>query len=170
VSPAIIFQVHLMLGYVPWLLALSAYVFPRLRAMDRLQVQRAIAVLHSFRFFGLAFIMPGIVGPGLPSGFAIPAAYGDLTTGVLAMLALLSFRIRPLFWLLVAGFNVFGAADIILGYVHGIQFGLPEVAGQLGAAYAIPVLYVPLLMITHIVALGLLLRRQDQRAATPRPA
>ena len=169
-SPAIIFQVHLMLGYVPWLLALSAYVFPRLRAMDRLQVQRAIAVLHSFRFFGLAFIMPGVVGPGLPSGFAIPAAYGDLTTGVLAMLALLSFRIRPLFWLLVAGFNVFGAADIILGYVHGIQFGLPEVAGQLGAAYAIPVLYVPLLMITHIVALGLLLRRQDQRAATPRPA
>ena len=169
-SPAIIFQVHLMLGYVPWLLALSAYVFPRLRAMDRLQVQRAIAVLHSFRFFGLAFIMPGIVGPGLPSGFAIPAAYGDLTTGVLAMLALLSFRIRPLFWLLVAGFNVFGAADIILGYVHGIQFGLPEVAGQLGAAYAIPVIYVPLLMITHIVALGLLLRRQDQRAATPRPA
>jgi len=170
VSPAIIFQVHLMLGYVPWLLALSAYVFPRLRAMDRLQVQRAIAVLHSFRFFGLAFIMPGIVGPGLPSGFAIPAAYGDLTTGVLAMLALLSFRIRPLFWLLVAGFNVFGAADIILGYVHGIQFGLPEVAGQLGAAYAIPVIYVPLLMITHVVALGLLLRRQDQRAATPRPA
>ena len=169
-SPAIIFQVHLMLGYVPWLLALSAYVFPRLRAMDRLQVQRAIAVLHSFRFFGLAFIMPGVVGPGLPSGFAIPAAYGDLTTGVLAMLALLSFRIRPLFWLLVAGFNVFGAADIILGYVHGIQFGLPEVAGQLGAAYAIPVIYVPLLMITHIVALGLLLRRQDQRAATPRPA
>jgi len=159
-----------MLGYVPWLLALSAYVFPRLRAMDRLQVQRAIAVLHSFRFFGLAFIMPGIVGPGLPSGFAIPAAYGDLTTGVLAMLALLSLRIRPLFWLLVAGFNVFGAADIILGYVHGIQFGLPEVAGQLGAAYAIPVIYVPLLMITHIVALGLLLRRQDQRAATPRPA
>ena len=169
-SPAIIFQVHLMLGYVPWLLALSAYVFPRLRAMDRLQVQRAIAVLHSFRFFGLAFIMPGIVGPGLPSGFAIPAAYGDLTTGVLAMLALLSFRIRPLFWMLVAGFNVFGAADIILGYVHGIQFGLPEVAGQLGAAYAIPVIYVPLLMITHVVALGLLLRRQDQRAATPRPA
>ena len=169
-SPAIIFQVHLMLGYVPWLLALSAYVFPRLRAMDRLQVQRAIAVLHSFRFFGLAFIMPGVVGPGLPSGFAIPAAYGDLTTGVLAMLALLSFRIRPLFWLLVAGFNVFGAADIILGYVHGIQFGLPDVAGQLGAAYAIPVVYVPLLMITHIVALGLLLRRQDQRAATPRPA
>ena len=169
-SPAIIFQVHLMLGYVSWLLALSAYVFPRLRAMDRLQVQRAIAVLHSFRFFGLAFIMPGIVGPGLPSGFAIPAAYGDLTTGILAMLALLSFRIRPLFWLLVAGFNVFGAADIILGYVHGIQFGLPEVAGQLGAAYAIPVLYVPLLMITHVVALAVLLRRQDQRATTPRPA
>lgn len=169
-SPAIIFQLHLVVGYIPWLLALSAYVFPRLRSMDRLQVQRAIAVLHSFRFFGLAFIMPGIVGSDLPSGFAIPAAYGDFMTGVLAMLALLSFRIRPLFWVLVAGFNLFGAADIILGYIHGVQFGLPEVAGQLGAAYAIPVIYVPLLMITHVVALGLLLRRQDQRAAAPRPA
>jgi len=168
VSPAIIFQLHLALGYAPWLLLLSAYVFPRLRAMDRLQVQRAIAVLHSFRFFGLAFIMPGVVGPDLPSGFAIPAAYGDFATGLLAMLALLSFRIRPLFWVLVAGFNVFGAADIILGYIHGIQFGLPDVAGQLGAAYAIPVIYVPLLMITHVVALGLLLRRQDRPAETLR--
>ena len=167
--PAIIFQLQLILGYVPWLLLLSAYVFPRLRVMDRLEVQRAIAIVHSFRFFGLAFIMPGVVGPDLPSGFATSAAYGDFATGILAMLALLSFRIRPLFWVLVAGFNVIGAADIVLAYIHGIQFGLPDVAGQLGAAYAIPVIYVPLLMITHVVALSLLLRRQDRRAAVPRP-
>jgi hypothetical protein len=33
-------------------------------------------------------------------------------------------------------------------------------AGQLGATYAIPVLYVPVLMITHVVAFYLLLRPQ----------
>jgi len=38
------------------------------------------------------------------------------------------------------------------------------VAGQLGAAYAIPVIYVPLLMITHVTAFYLLLRPQAGRA------
>jgi hypothetical protein len=31
----------------------------------------------------------------------------------------------------------------------------------LGAAYVIPIIYVPLLMITHVVALYLLVRRQQ---------
>ena len=35
-------------------------------------------------------------------------------------------------------------------------------AGQLGAAYAIPIVYVPLLMITHCVAFYLLMRRQPK--------
>ena len=28
-------------------------------------MQRVIATLHSFRFFGLVFILPGVVGPNL---------------------------------------------------------------------------------------------------------
>jgi hypothetical protein len=51
------------------------YVWPWLKAMDRLEAQRAIATLHSFRFFGLVFILPGVVGPNLPAGFATFAAY-----------------------------------------------------------------------------------------------
>ena len=75
-SPATIFQIHLVLGYVPWLLCFGAYVWPRLNAMDPVEAQRAIATLHSFRFFGLVFIVPGVVGPNLPTGFAAFAAYG----------------------------------------------------------------------------------------------
>ena len=114
--------------------------------------------LHSFRFFGLVFILPGIVGPNLPAGFATFAAYGDFATGVLAILALLTARIRPLFWSFVVAFNLVGATDIIVDYYHAIQSGLPAMAGQLGATYAIPIIYVPLLMITHIIAFYLLLR------------
>ena len=58
-SPATIFQIHLVLGYVPWLLCFGAYVWPRLKSMDRVEAQRAIGTLHSFRFFGLVFIVPG---------------------------------------------------------------------------------------------------------------
>ena len=158
-SPATIFQIHLILGYVPWLLCVGVYVLPWLKSMNRVEAHRAIATLHSFRFFGLVFILPGVVGPNLPVGFAAFAAYGDFATGVLAMLALLTVRIRPLFWLFVIAFNLVGAVDIIVDYYHGNQVGLPALAGELGATYAIPIIYVPVLMITHFIAFYLLIDR-----------
>jgi hypothetical protein len=153
-----IFQIQLILGYVAWLLAFSVYLMPRLRSMENAHAQRAIATLHSFRFFGLVFIVPGVVGPTLPASFAVFAAWADFATGILALLALLTFRIRPLFWSFVVAFNIVGAIDLILDYYHAMRIGLPAIAGQLGSAYAIPILYVPLLMITHAIAFYLLLR------------
>jgi hypothetical protein len=162
-SPEIIFNLQLILGYVSWLLCFAVYIMPWLKSMDLVAAQRAIATLHSFRFFGLVFILPGVVGPNLPAaGFATFAAYWDLATGVLAILALLTVRIRPLFWLFVVAFNVVGIVDLILDYYHAIRVGLPAMAGQLGATYAIPILYVPALMITHVVAFYLVLRPQPK--------
>jgi hypothetical protein len=158
-----IFVIHLVIGYVAWLLCFGTYLWPRLEAMERANAQRAIATLHSFRFFGLVFILPGVVGPNLPGGFATFAAYGDFVTGVLALLALLTFRVRPLFLTLVAAFNVVGATDIIADYYRAIHAGLPQIAGQLGSTYWIPIIYVPLLMITHVAAFYFLLRPQSER-------
>jgi len=159
-----IFQIQLVLGYVAWLLCFGVYILPKLQAMDRIEAHRAIATFHSFRFFGLVFILPGVVGPHLPPDFASFAAYGDLATGVLAMLALLMVRVRPLFWLFVIAFNLVGISDLILDYYHAIRVGLPAVAGQLGAAYVIPVIYVPALMISHVAAFYLLTRPQPKVA------
>ncbi len=163
-SPETIFRTQLVLGYVAWLLCFRTYIMPKLRSMDMVNAQKAIATLHSFRIFGLIFILPGVVGPNLPASFATFAAYWDLATGVLAMLALLTVRIRPLFWTFVVAFNVVGIIDLIMDYYHATRFDLPAIAGQLGAGYAIPVLYVPLLMITHVVAFYLLLRPQPRTA------
>lgn len=162
-SPQTIFQMQLILGYVAWLLCFRVYVFPRLKSMGGVEVHRAIATIHSFRFFGLVFIVPGVVG-NLPAGFAPFAAYWDFATGVLAILALLTVRIRPLFWLFVVAFNLVGTIDLILDYYHATQVGLPALAGQLGATYVIPIIYVPLLMITHVVAFYLLVRPQPKLA------
>jgi hypothetical protein len=156
--PQIIFLVHLVLGYVACLLCFGVYILPRLGSMKRMEAQRVIATVHSFRFFGLVFLLPGFVGSNLPAGFAAATAYGDFATGVLALLALLTVRVRPLFWFFVIAFNFMGAADILFAYFHAIKFGLPAIAGQLGAAYVIPILYVPMLMITHFVALYWLVR------------
>jgi hypothetical protein len=158
-NPQAIFRIDMALGYIAWAVLIWTYVWPRLSALDRLEAHRAIATLHSFRFFGLVFLLPGFVGPHLPGGFATPAAYGDLATGLLALFALLTARVRYLFWPLVWAFNLVGLADLIIDTAQAISLNVPSVAGQLGAGYAIPILYVPLLFWTHLLALWLLLRR-----------
>ena len=162
-SPETIFRIQLVLGYAAWLLCFGAYIWPRLKAAESVAAQRAIATLHSFRIFGLVFILPGVVG-NIPRGFGPFAAYWDLATGVLAILALLTIRARPLFWTFVVAFNVVGMTDLLVDYLHAIQLGLPFVAGELRATYFIPILYVPLLAITHVTAFYLLAR--SRRATT----
>jgi len=166
-SPSIIFDVQLVLGYIAWLLWFGAYGWPRLRAMPRLEAQRAIAVLHSFRFFGLVFVVPGVVGPNLPPTFAAYAAYGDFATGLLALAALASTRIRSLFWALVLAFNLVGIADLLIDYYNAVRLGLALAPGELGVTYAIPIIYVPILMITHVVSLYLLARAEVSHMGEP---
>jgi uncharacterized membrane protein len=159
-TPDLIFNLQLGLGYVPWLLIFGAYVWPWVGTTDRITAHRAFAALNSFRFFGLVFLVPGVVGPNLPAGFTEFAAYGDFVTGLLAMLALMAIRLRLLFWVLVAAFNLVGAVDIIVDYFHGRQLASADFAGQLGAAYGIVIVYVPLLMVSHVTSFVLLLRPQ----------
>jgi hypothetical protein len=104
-----------------------------------------------------------IEGPDVPAGFTTFAAYGDFATGLLALLALSTVRVRPLFWTFAAAFNLVGAVDIAVDYYHAIHLGLPVMAGQLGATYFIPIIYVPLLMITHCVALWWMVRPAASR-------
>jgi hypothetical protein len=152
-----IFRTQMFLGLLTWGLVAVIYVLPWLRSLGRAEAQRVIAALNAFRFIGLVFVVPGVVGAYLPAGFAVPAAYGDLATSLLAICAFVSFRIRPLFWGFVIAFNTVGALDLIDATIRTIRFGVPAAAGQLGAAYFIPIVLVPLLMVTHVVAFYLLI-------------
>lgn len=153
-----IFGIDAAIAYLAWGLLIATYIWPRLKTMETVEAHRAIATFNSFRFFGLAFLLPGFVGPNLPHSFAAQAAYLDLATGVLAILALLAVRARFLFWPLVWAFNLIGLADIVMDIVEGVRLNLPSIAGQLGAGYAILMLYVPGLVLMHLVAFRLLLQ------------
>src|SRR6201990_3637632 len=132
-STETLFRIHLVSGYVAWLLCFGVYILPWLRSMERFEAHRAIATLHSFRFFGLVFLLPGVVGSQLPASFAAPAAYWDFATGLLAIIARSTVSIRPLFWFFVGAINVVGTIDLVMNYYHAVQAGLPEHAGELGA-------------------------------------
>jgi hypothetical protein len=77
---------------------------------------------------------------------------------------------RPVFWFFTVAFNLVGAADILIDYYHGTLVGLPELAGQLGATYAIPILFVPLLMITHGLAFAVMARARTPVTLRPNRA
>ncbi len=69
------------------------------------------------------------------------------------MLALAGLKSRvgtPLVWV----FNVWGCADLLFAFYQANRIGLE--AGQLGAAYFIVTVFVPLLLITHALLFRLL--------------
>jgi hypothetical protein len=151
-------------SFTVWIVVARLYLWPALRGLSPLAAMRALLALHAFRFAGLSFIIPGVVSPALPAGFALPAAYGDFAAAILAVIAL---------WLLPsrAGmvtawvFNVWGTLDLLNAFFEGNRFGL--VPGQLGASYVIVTVLVPLLLVTHGIMFALLVRRAPQAAAAP---
>ena len=84
------FFVSIAFSCIAWGIVATRYIWPQLRLRQRAEALRPLLILHSFRFVGLAFLVPGVVSPDLPSAFAHSAAYGDIIAAVLALLALMS--------------------------------------------------------------------------------
>jgi hypothetical protein len=159
--PQLCFFVSIAFGFIAWGIVAKRYIWPKLRLLRRAEALRPLLILHSFRFVGLAFLVPGVVSPELPSAFAYSAAYGDLVAATLALLSLVSLPRRAgivIAWI----FNLWGSADLLNAFYQANDAGL--MAGQLGAAYFIPTLVVPLLLITHGLVFRILLQHQSQSA------
>ena len=153
------FFASIAFSLIAWGMVAARYIWPELRIRQRAEALRPMLILHSFRFIGLAFLVPGVVSPDLPSAFAHSAAYGDIGAAILALLALISLPSAAgvgIAWL----FNVWGTADLFNAFYQANHTGL--LAGQLGATYFIPTLIVPLLLITHGLAFRILLQHQNE--------
>lgn len=158
-QPQIVFFVSVAFGLLAWSVVAANYIWPALRNQPRAEALRPILMLHSFRYLGLSTLVIGVVSPDLPTAFSRPEAYGDLVTAILALLTLLLLPRRAG---LVAAwiFNVWGIVDLFNAFYQGNAAAL--LAGQLGAAYYIPTLFVPLLLVTHVLAFRILLQPQRE--------
>ena len=164
-SPQLCFFLSIAFSSIAWSIVTARYIWPALRHRPRAEALRPLLVLHSFRFFGLAFLVSGVVSPDLPSAFARSAAYGDIIAATLALLSLASPRSRAgivIAWV----FNLWGSVDILNAFYQANHAGL--LAGQLGAAYFLPTVVVPLLLITHGLVFRILLRHQNGSVAHER--
>jgi hypothetical protein len=153
-----LFGISALLTTVSSVIAATLYVWPWCRTARPNQALALLVAPHLFlRFIGLSVLVPGVVSAALPPAFAVPAAYGDLVAGVLAIVATIGLA-RQAVWATAAvwSFNIWGAADLVYAGVEGVRV-LPS-PGVLGAAFFLPTAIVPPLLVTHALIFMILIR------------
>ena len=149
-----IFGLQFLLNLIAWGVIVGLLLSPWLARKPLHEALLWLSLPHAFRHIGMVFLVPGVVDQTLPTGFANPAAYGDLAMGVLALGAILALRFKwslavAMVWL----FNVVGTIDLANALRH------LDVAPGFGAAWYIPTMLVPLLLVTHFMIYKRLLQR-----------
>ena len=149
-----IFGLQIFLSVVVCSLLAKWFLAPWLREKTQRESLFWLTLPHATRHVGLVFLVPGVVAPSLPHGFAVSAAYGDLAAGVLALLVLIALRSRwagtmALVWL----FNVVGTVDLLNALRHA------QAVPHLGAAWYIPTFWVPVLLVSHFMIFCQLFRK-----------
>ncbi|NKB23028.1 MAG: hypothetical protein GKR87_01245 [Kiritimatiellae bacterium] len=149
-----IFGLQLVLSLIVYALIAKWYVTPWLTEKPIRHALIPLIFPHAIRHIGLIFFVPGVVAQPLPSFFVYTAAYGDLISGLLALLSLVALRggwrlALPLVWL----FNSVGTVDLLNALRQA------EAVSDLGATWYIPTFWVPILLVTHFMIFTRLLKR-----------
>ncbi len=135
--------------------------------------------IHAIRLGGFAFLALADMKL-LPAGFALPAGYGDVTAGLLAVgVVFLLASKKPYARPLAFAWSAFGLLDLINAEVSGIVL-IPPYLASLGAAgvplgyfqyvLIIPSFIVPILFTLHVYYLYQLLSvpaARTQKVQTP---
>jgi hypothetical protein len=156
----VFFAISIVMSFLVWNKASRKYLWPRINDLELKNAIQPILFLHCFRFAGLSFLIPGVVNAGLNAAWALPAAWGDFAAACLAFMILLLLNrssFRPLLWI----FNIFGLADLLLAFANGPRY---NILPFLGATYFIIILYVPILLLSHLMIFKLLLKNRKSQA------
>jgi hypothetical protein len=183
--------VHHAAPYIIAFLALGllAGILPLLLSPTFRQIVRAIPPtwligIHAIRLLGFLFLALMDMQL-LPGAFALPAGYGDITVGLLAlgMVYLIAMR-KPYARTLAIGWNLLGLLDFVGALITGILY-IGPFAAQLAASgvsplymnyvLIVPSFGVPLYTLLHIYSLFQIASargdttRQDVEAAVHTP-
>jgi hypothetical protein len=142
------------------------YVFvrPYLIAGGHKQHLTVLLCVHLFRYLGLIALLPGLFdlsSLGFTKSYFAQIAYGDFLSGLLAIVCLIAvhsdFRMTtPLLWF----FNLFGFIDLLnAGIRIAPKIQDPNILGGLG--WIIFTVYLPAVIVSHLVIFYLLLRRSE---------
>ena len=60
-QPQLVFFVSVAFGFIVWGNVAARYIWPALRHKKRSDALQPVLILHSFRYLGLATLVPGVV-------------------------------------------------------------------------------------------------------------
>ena len=155
----LIFFLQFGLSLVVFGLLASWYATPWLAQRSLEVALMFLLIPHTFRHLGMAFLVPALNQPGMPEGFSTAAAYGDLLSGILALVAMIALKgswsmAIPIVWVT----NIIGTADLANALRHD------EAILYMGTTWLIPTFIVPVLLVTHFMIFSRLMRS----ASSPR--
>jgi hypothetical protein len=162
----VLFVVSVVMSFVGSAVLAKLFLWPWLKTLNRERALVVLVVPHMFfRVIGLSFLVPGVVSGFLPAAFALPAAYGDLVAGIMAVVAVVLLAKRApgataAVWL----FNIWGACDLLFAMFQGPHTRVNPSA--LGAAFFIPTAIVPPMLVSHFLIFGLLLGAAHRASRT----
>lgn len=141
---------------------LPLVISPTFRRIVRAVPETWIVGIHATRILGVLFLALMDMRL-LPAEFALPAGYGDVTVGLLAVaMAYLLARRHPYARVLVIGWNVLGLLDFVSALTTGGTY-IPPFAAQLAASgvslnylnfvLIVPTFGVPLFALLHLYSL-----------------
>ena len=157
-SELILFQLSVVSGMIAWGAVSKGYIWPKIKDLDLAEAVKPLLYIHLFRYIGLMFMIQGVVSKDLPIEFGLQAGWGDLIAAGLAGLSLIALNtklLKPSLWI----FNIVGFVDLLHGFYEArIVLGINP--ADFASAFYLPVLYVPLLLWTHIMIFLLLIKKK----------
>src|SRR6266404_226591 len=157
-EPVVIFGIQFTLSLIAYALIAGWYGVPRLSRLPRALALMPLLWIHAFRIVGGTILAPGAVDTAVPIDFRTMVGYGDLATAALALLALIALRARfsgaiGLVWL----FLVVGMIDTVNAIIQSTRDSVFTYA--LGVNWVIVTIYVPVLLVSSLLIVMQLLRR-----------
>jgi hypothetical protein len=110
---------------------------------------RLLLAAQLWRVIGIAFLF-ALAYDQVPAGFAVPAAAGDLATGIAAMAVVLALGNASLTRGRLYAFTALGVADFLLANATGLALEPPALTAWPLAIF--PTIMVPFFTVLHLVA------------------
>lgn len=158
IDPVPLFAAQFLWFLCAWTVIAIVLVIPRLRRMAPTEALAITIAPQLFRVLGVGLLVPALA-PGMPWSFALPTALGDAATAILAIFAMFALHNRwPSARTAAWTCNLVGAADLLLALPHAAAV---RASAHLAAQWYVPVLVVPLMIVSHTLSVRELLRRRD---------
>ena len=157
--PAIVlFGIQFTLALAAYALIAWWYVAPRLSGLPREVALVPLLWVHAFRIVGGTILAPGAADAAVPAEFRTMIGLGDLTTALLALVALVPLRYRTRWAIaLVWAVLVVGMLDTVNAIIQSMRFSV--FTYPLGVNWVIVTMYVPALLVSSVLIFIQLRRR-----------